>query len=64
MSEHTNTIKIPLFNGTGFSNWSFRIQNVMDEKNSSDFITTDLDKLLEKAKDDKEKEEIEKKEND
>lgn len=62
MSEQTNTVKIPLFNGTGFSNWRFRIQSVMDEKNLTAFLTTKLDKLLEKAKDDKEKEELKKKE--
>lgn len=62
MSEKENTFKIPLFNGTGFGNWRFRIEGVLDEKGLLKFIEKDFAEILATGKDEDAKEKLKKSE--
>lgn len=63
MSDSTNaTTKtgIPLFDGTNFNNWLFRLSMVLDEKDLTTYIEDDIATMLEKETDSKKKAEIRK----
>ena len=49
MAESTNKTGIPLFDGTNFNNWRFRIENVMDERDLLECVETDLSDRLDAA---------------
>lgn len=59
MSELTTKITgIPLFDGTNFNNWRFRVEMALDEKNLSEYIKKDYLTLLAAATNQKDQERV------
>lgn len=44
--ESSSIIKMPLFDGTNFSNWKYRVGILLDEKNLRKYIDEDLSNIL------------------
>lgn len=45
-SASENVYKIPVFNGSNFNNWLFRINSILDERELSIFVTKDAEEIL------------------
>lgn len=59
MSEHTVKLTgIPLFDGTNFNNWRFRVASALEEKSLSEYIQKDFRTLLAGAANAKDKEKV------
>lgn len=39
--------KVPLFDGTNFSNWKFRMETLLDEHDLTDFIEKSVTQMVE-----------------
>lgn len=62
-AESTNKVTgIPLFDGTNFNNWKFRVEMALDERGLGQFIERKLRSLLDEAKNEKEREKVTKSE--
>lgn len=53
MAEHNSMVKIPVLDGTNFSNWKFRVGVLLAERDLQQFIEEDLDDIVDKADADK-----------
>lgn len=57
-TNESEKIQIPKFDGKNFTQWKFRVDLLLEEKNLKLFVESDLDSLEEKAKNDNEKEQL------
>lgn len=54
--QESNQTGIPLFDGSNYNNWIFRLEILLDERNLLEHITGDLEDIIPTSKDDAEKE--------